>query len=253
MNIITTLNRMFLNQFTQEDKAQNMTIEGAQAVALLYAKLEHAVAVLSDLKTNKSYIYKGALAATMGWGENDCEEIDSIWEDEIYREIHPDDLLNRHLLELQYFQLLKNLSIKERAHYHTESRIRVRDKEGEYKAILHRTFYMNPDEQEQLRLALCLYNFSSNPILPVVFEGVILNTVTGEVIRPDHQKCNMLLTVREKEILCLIKQGKLSKEIAALLSISVHTINRHRQNILEKLRVNNSIEALKVAEGLGLI
>ena len=35
----------------------------------------------------------------------------------------------------------------------------------------------------------------------------------------------------------------MSKDIAQTLSISINTVNRHRQNILEKLQVNNSIEA----------
>jgi len=45
----------------------------------------------------------------------------------------------------------------------------------------------------------------------------------------------------------------LSKEIADTLSISINTVNRHRQNILERLRVNNSIEACRIAEFMGLL
>ncbi|WP_235782360.1 response regulator transcription factor [Phocaeicola paurosaccharolyticus] len=45
----------------------------------------------------------------------------------------------------------------------------------------------------------------------------------------------------------------LSKEISEQLFISVHTVNTHRQRILEKLDVNNSMEAVKYASALGLI
>ena len=62
-----------------------------------------------------------------------------------------------------------------------------------------------------------------------------------------------ILTCREKEILMLIKEGNLSKQIADMLEISVHTVNRHRQNILEKLSVGNSIEAITAAESMRLI
>ena len=48
-----------------------------------------------------------------------------------------------------------------------------------------------------------------------------------------------------------IEQGKLSKEIADKLHISVHTVNTHRQRILKKLKVDNSIEAIKYARILG--
>lgn len=49
-----------------------------------------------------------------------------------------------------------------------------------------------------------------------------------------------LLTLREKEILQLVSQGSSSKEIAAKLSISKHTVESHRKNILRKLNVKNA-------------
>jgi DNA-binding CsgD family transcriptional regulator len=61
------------------------------------------------------------------------------------------------------------------------------------------------------------------------------------------------LTDREKEILLLIKEGKLSKQIAEILGISIHTVNRHRQNILERLSVGNSVEALTAAISMRLL
>ena len=43
----------------------------------------------------------------------------------------------------------------------------------------------------------------------------------------------------------LPKEGMFSKEISEKLNISIHTVNRHRQNILEKLQVDNMIEAIR--------
>ena len=62
-----------------------------------------------------------------------------------------------------------------------------------------------------------------------------------------------MLTRRETEILRMIDAGMMSLEIAEGLSISIHTVSRHRQNILDKLRVKNSIEACRIARELGLI
>lgn len=62
-----------------------------------------------------------------------------------------------------------------------------------------------------------------------------------------------ILSEREKEILRCIRKGLSSKEIAAALYISVNTVNRHRQNILEKLSVSNSIEACRAAELMKLL
>jgi DNA-binding NarL/FixJ family response regulator len=78
--------------------------------------------------------------------------------------------------------------------------------------------------------------------------GVIINSATGEIIQPDRKKHESILSSREKEVLQLIERGKTSEEIADLLFISKYTVSRHRQNILEKLRVKNSIEAIRIAK-----
>ena len=62
-----------------------------------------------------------------------------------------------------------------------------------------------------------------------------------------------LLSDREKQVLRLIDQGMTSKRVAETLIISINTVSRHRQAILEKLRVGNSIEACRVARALGII
>jgi len=61
------------------------------------------------------------------------------------------------------------------------------------------------------------------------------------------------LTQRELEILQLIQRGLLSKEIAHKLCISIHTVNIHRQNLLHKLGVQNSIEAINAGLASGLL
>lgn len=50
------------------------------------------------------------------------------------------------------------------------------------------------------------------------------------------------LTVREKQIVRLIIDGKKSKEIADALFISIKTVNKHRSNILVKLGIHNLAE-----------
>lgn len=50
-----------------------------------------------------------------------------------------------------------------------------------------------------------------------------------------------------------IEQGLTSKQVAERLAISVHTVSRHRQNILGKLRVGNVVEACRIARNLKLL
>ncbi len=49
---------------------------------------------------------------------------------------------------------------------------------------------------------------------------------------------NYGLTAREKEILHLMVEGHIKKEIAARIGLSVHTVNTHMRNIYDKLQVN---------------
>jgi len=254
MNIVDTLNEKLLTQVFKEEDDKTISLAHYQYMAFMYAQIENSIAVLSDMKANKSFIYNGNVAKVFGLSEQDnSSEINSIWEEEIFNKIHPDDLLDKHLLELQFFNMIKNIPTTERANYHVSSRIRIRNKSNEYIFIKHRMFYISSLPNGSLWLALCLYNFLDDEYNIDKPERLIVNSATGEIIKPDNQKSINILTTREKEILQLIRKGKMSKEIADLFAISINTVNRHRQNILEKLRVNNSHEACRIAEIMHLI
>jgi DNA-binding NarL/FixJ family response regulator len=62
-----------------------------------------------------------------------------------------------------------------------------------------------------------------------------------------------LLTPRELEVLKLIAEGQTSKEIAAMLVISIKTVDRHRTNMLEKLGMRDRVELTRYAIRRGLI
>ncbi|MBS1446865.1 MAG: response regulator transcription factor [Odoribacter sp.] len=81
----------------------------------------------------------------------------------------------------------------------------------------------------------------------------VINRKTGEILASAVVPADQRLTKREKEILLLIRQGFLSKEIAYKLNLSIYTVNNHRKNILVKLNVDNVIEAINRAENLGIL
>ena len=62
-----------------------------------------------------------------------------------------------------------------------------------------------------------------------------------------------VLTPRELEVLKLIAEAHTSKEIAQLLFISIKTVERHRQNILDKLGMRDRVELTRYAIRRGLI
>jgi len=60
------------------------------------------------------------------------------------------------------------------------------------------------------------------------------------------------LTPREKEVLGLIALGKSNKEIATALAIAENTVKNHLKNILEKLHLENRVQAATYAIREGL-
>ena len=60
-------------------------------------------------------------------------------------------------------------------------------------------------------------------------------------------------TPREKEIIALCRQGLLSKQIADLLCISSRTVDKHKDNIFEKLGIRSMKEVVKYAMEHGII
>ncbi len=62
-----------------------------------------------------------------------------------------------------------------------------------------------------------------------------------------------ILTPRELQVLKLIAEANTSREIAEELVISIKTVERHRQNILEKLGMSDRVELTRYAIRRGLI
>lgn len=54
------------------------------------------------------------------------------------------------------------------------------------------------------------------------------------------------LTLREKEILDSLARGRMNKEVANELDISIGTVRKHIQHIYEKLHVNTRVEAVNL-------
>ncbi len=60
------------------------------------------------------------------------------------------------------------------------------------------------------------------------------------------------LSPREREVLQLLAEGKSTKEIAALLCVSIKTVETHRQQIMSKLDIHSVAELIKYAIREGL-
>jgi DNA-binding NarL/FixJ family response regulator len=72
----------------------------------------------------------------------------------------------------------------------------------------------------------------------------IARKVIGSFRTPEPTDAVSLLSDRENEVLNLISEGLIYKEIADRLFISPETVRKHVRNVYRKLHVQNKIEAL---------
>jgi DNA-binding NarL/FixJ family response regulator len=61
------------------------------------------------------------------------------------------------------------------------------------------------------------------------------------------------LTSREREVLQLVAEGKTTKEIAAILNVSVKTADAHRTRLMQKLDIHDIAGLTRCAIRLGLV
>ena len=62
------------------------------------------------------------------------------------------------------------------------------------------------------------------------------------------QQCYDQLSEKEKEVLALIIEGNINKQIAERLNISVRTVEVHRSHIMEKMNAKNVAELIRKAD-----
>jgi DNA-binding NarL/FixJ family response regulator len=61
------------------------------------------------------------------------------------------------------------------------------------------------------------------------------------------------LTSREAEVLQLVAEGSANKQIAALLGISIKTVEKHRQHLMDKLAIHDTAGLTRYAIATGVI
>ena len=73
-------------------------------------------------------------------------------------------------------------------------------------------------------------------------------TISKEQIDEQH-----ILTKRQISVLSLVIKGLKNKEIAELLSISIKTVEKHRKDIMLRLKIDNFTELVQYAMRIGIV
>lgn len=240
-------------QFETSDDKESLLAQ-ARACANGYALATEGIAVVSDFQNNECHIYSGKFGQTIMNLPEYMVDPNSAFEDIVFCHAKEDELIERHVLELRFFNFIKELPIKEKTNFSASCILSFYQTVGnKIVKILHTTRYLSCSANGSVLFGLCTY--IPYPISHNRQDGIIVNLLTGEMVGRDLYEASdrKILSRRQLEILSLIAKGLPSKQIADNLNISVYTVNRHRQDILATLKVANTAAAVEIALRMNLI
>ena len=150
--------------------------------------------------------------------------------------VHPDDLSRLGLLRALTFSLEKQVLETQKGSALASFTIRLRNPSGVYfNTLCQAYFFSSTIPQKKIYLIQVITNVDWHDIKKDRFHHYVGQDLS--LFRfPDERLLEIGpgLSYREFEIIRLIETGLSSKEIADKLFLSIHTVNTHRSNILEK-------------------
>ena len=169
-----------------------------------------------------------------------------------FDKIHPDDRPWFLDFENKAIEFLAGLPIDKLMKYKIRYDYRLKKSNGEYLRVLNQVIIIEHDENGQILRTLGVHTDITHlkpegkPVLSFIgLEGEpsYINVDVDKIFSVSKE----VLSKREKQILLLIMDGKLSKEISDILYISKQTVDSHRNNMLTKCNVTNTSELIAKA------
>ena len=105
----------------------------------------------------------------------------------------------------------------------------------------------NTSREELLEAIITIFNgeeFFGESISRIILKSYVRKAQEEETV---PQKSQVSLTLREIEILKLVAEGFINKEISNRLDISIRTVETHKNHIMKKLEMKSIVELIKYA------
>ena len=173
--------------------------------------------------------------------------------------IHPDDNDRNLNLCRDLFNTYFSFPLEERLTYKYCNDFRFKSYQGKYIWLLHEVFFLKADDEGKPMLSCSTFTDitalkKDNTLNLYVgrYEDGINYKMAYSKKYPLHLP-SIKLSRKEIEILKMIGDGLLSKQIAEKLHISFHTVNTHRRNMLEKTNTSTSGGLISYAQEHGFI
>jgi len=239
-------------QLFNEHDLDYAILEQHKTVLQKLAETSNSFITVFDLYKKKHVFHSANFESFLGYSNYDLENGGEYFLDS---KIHPEDYIVLLKNGITLFKLFASISMEQKLNCKLINEYRMLNASNQFIRVIEQQQSLEMDKSGNVWLALSILDISPNQNANELVKAQILNFKSGEFVNLLQSAINkdMTLTQRQIEILRHVKEGKLSKEISDELYISVHTVNTHRQQILEKLNVSNSMEAIKIAANLGLL
>ena len=113
-------------------------------------------------------------------------------------------------------------------------------------------YCIKDSSREELRMAIDSVLAGKIFISPSIAGEVMQGYLSGRKTIKEKSSWETI-TRREREVLKLLAEGYLNKDIAQLLNISIKTVEKHRANIISKLNLHNAAALTSYAIEKGLV
>lgn len=178
--------------------------------------------------------------------------------------IHPEDIyevLKAELEIMSHKQPLLDMPMNDSSDFLCSYIFRLMDETGKWITILNQCKPLKYLKSGKVKFLLCIHRDitfiieagEKNSIeLGNSETNIQLKNWSSELTKSSSEN-KLILSKRELEIVNLLSQGHASKQISRLLSISVHTVETHRRNLIRRLGLKNTTEVVSSCIYKGLI
>lgn len=247
--LLEEYNELLDSQKFIEDELDYSILEKYRSLLSYLNEIESSSYEIYDLYKKKHIFFSPKFGAMLGFSANDLLVAGEINYDQ---RIHPEDMLSMFKVGNYFTRMRLETKRDEMMNYALISDFRIMNKRDEYVRVIKHYKVVEIDRHGNAWLVLCIITMSPDQDLTRPHRSKLINNTTGEIfyfVDDEELKLNKApISKREIEILDLISQGYSSKMISNKLFISTNTINTHRQNIIKKLGVSNTAEAVAKAK-----
>ncbi len=225
-------------------------IENGLPTLLRLAEIQNRAVSLYDVFQKRFLVKVDRHLELLGYAPGEVPDLNV---DRYHRMIPDADRAFVYDSEIRMHRYLNGPRVLDKRDYKLAYDYRVRGKGGQLVRFLHQLMVYEVDESRVPWLFLVVSDVLSSYPEEQEPRRFLINRKSLKVHSLDGGEERRLLTNRETVVAGLLGEGLDSRQIAERLGVSVSTINNHRQHLLEKLGVRNTVQAVTLLKCLGLL